>query len=455
MAQTIKIKRSSANGTAGNSFNTPTSLENGELAYLKNNTHQKLYIGNPGGSSGDISVIGGKDFTDKLDLIGAANGSATADARVVASSTNLGVVRIGSNLSIATTGVLSADNQVTSTSVGNAGALMESDVTNLAQVKAFDSSDYATAAQGTTADNALPRAGGTMTGNLVFGDNNKIQLGGTSTNLEIYNDGTKSYIQESATGNLIIKATDFEIHDGGGQTMVSFDADGSLRFYDQSAQNGIPVQRIGTSSVGVSINGQTNTTSLKFGNETVIVSSVKDEDDMNSDSDTALATQQSIKKYVDDNTATAAVTDGSTSLATGDQIHTFVNSHTGDFDFTNGQIELSSGSTITLGASDGSEGVSVPGTLTVSGDLNVTGDVNSTSVTDLDVTDKTITVGVGQTSAQSSASGLQVDRTDGNNPRLLWSGTQFEIDDGDTVLHGIIHEGNSATQTYTIDGGTF
>ena len=81
--------------------------------------------------------------------------------------------------------------------------------------------------------------------------------------------------------------------------------------------------------------------------------------------------------------------------------------------------------------------------------------MNSTSVTDLDVTDKTITVGVGQTSAQSSASGLQVDRTDGNNPRLLWSGTQFEIDDGDTVLHGIIHEGNSATQTYTIDGGTF
>ena len=37
------------------------------------------------------------------------------------------------------------------TNVTAAGALMDSEVTNLAQVKAFDSSDYATAAQGTTA----------------------------------------------------------------------------------------------------------------------------------------------------------------------------------------------------------------------------------------------------------------------------------------------------------------
>ena len=44
---------------------------------------------------------------------------------------------------------------VDSTSVTAAGALMDSEVTNLAQVKAFDSSDYATAAQGAKADTAL------------------------------------------------------------------------------------------------------------------------------------------------------------------------------------------------------------------------------------------------------------------------------------------------------------
>jgi hypothetical protein len=50
------------------------------------------------------------------------------------------------------------------TNVTAAGAVMDSEVTNLAQVKAFDSADYATAAQGATADAALPLAGGALTG---------------------------------------------------------------------------------------------------------------------------------------------------------------------------------------------------------------------------------------------------------------------------------------------------
>ena len=68
--------------------------------------------------------------------------------------------------------------------VTSAGALMDSEVTNLSQVKAFDSTDYATAAQGTTADNAVPKAGGTMTGTLFtptvdFGDWTITETGGS------------------------------------------------------------------------------------------------------------------------------------------------------------------------------------------------------------------------------------------------------------------------------------
>jgi hypothetical protein len=57
-----------------------------------------------------------------------------------------------------------------------AGALMDSEVTNLAQVKAFSSADYATAAQGATADGALSRGGGTMTGNITLGENTSLDL---------------------------------------------------------------------------------------------------------------------------------------------------------------------------------------------------------------------------------------------------------------------------------------
>ena len=42
-----------------------------------------------------------------------------------------------------------------------------------------------------------------------------------------------------------------------------------------------------------------------------------------------------------------------------------------------------------------SSGVDVTGDLAVSGDLNITGDINSVSVTDLDVSDKTITLASG------------------------------------------------------------
>jgi hypothetical protein len=63
---------------------------------------------------------------------------------------------------------IEASADVTDTAnVTAAGALMDSEVTNLAQVKAFDSSDYATAAQGTIADAALPKTGGAMTGAIT------------------------------------------------------------------------------------------------------------------------------------------------------------------------------------------------------------------------------------------------------------------------------------------------
>jgi len=82
------------------------------------------------------------------------------------------------------------------TNVTAAGALMESAVTNLAQVKAFDSSDYATAAQGATADAALPKSGGTMTGSVAFA------AGQTFDGRDLSADGSKlDGIESGATGD--------------------------------------------------------------------------------------------------------------------------------------------------------------------------------------------------------------------------------------------------------------
>jgi len=62
----------------------------------------------------------------------------------------------------------------------------------------------------------------------------------------------------------------------------------------------------------------------------------------------------------------------------------------------------------------------VSGTLTVVGDLDLTGDINSYNVTDLDITDQTITLGAGQTEALSGGSGIIID---GSNASILWDET--------------------------------
>ena len=80
-------------------------------------------------------------------------------------------------------GIEASADVTDATNVAAAGALMDSEVTNLAQVKAFDSSDYATAAQGTTADAALPKTGGAMTG--------AITTNSTFDGRDVGTDGTK------------------------------------------------------------------------------------------------------------------------------------------------------------------------------------------------------------------------------------------------------------------------
>ena len=70
--------------------------------------------------------------------------------------------------------------------------------------------------------------------------------------------------------------------------------------------------------------------------------------------------------------------------------------------------------------------IAVGGDINLTGDLNITGDVNSVSVTDLDVTDQTITLGKGQAESASGGSGIVID---GSGASILWNeaNTQFDI----------------------------
>ena len=115
------------------------------------------------------------------------------------------------------------------TNVTAAGALMDSEVTNLAQVKAFDSSDYATAAQGSTADSALqnlvedttPQLGG----NLDLNSNNITGTGNINITGAITSSG-------NITGsNLSVTSTNWIGFGDYGERISGSNASSTLDFY--------------------------------------------------------------------------------------------------------------------------------------------------------------------------------------------------------------------------------
>ena len=128
-----------------------------------------------GGAITTNSTFDGRDVSvdgTKLDTIEVSATADQTDVEIRAAVESASDSNVFTNADHSKLDAIEALADVTdATNVTAAGALMDSEVTNLAQVKAFDSTDYATAAQGTTANAALPKAGGTMTGTLAMGAN--------------------------------------------------------------------------------------------------------------------------------------------------------------------------------------------------------------------------------------------------------------------------------------------
>jgi len=100
----------------------------------------------------------------------------------------------------------------------------------------------------------LPLAGGTMTGNTIHVDNVKSIYGTSSDGLEIYHDGSNSYIDDSGNGRLNIRTNDLRIEKYTGETIAKFIADGAveLNFND--------VKKLETTNTGASVTGALSTT---------------------------------------------------------------------------------------------------------------------------------------------------------------------------------------------------
>ena len=98
---------------------------------------------------------------------------------------------------------------------------------------------------------SVTTSGSTMTGNMIFNDNVKVILGTSSDGLEIYHDGTHSYIADTGTGNLKVTAPTVEFS-------ANVDVDGILEA-DAITVNGITLAETISDTVGAMVGGNAET----------------------------------------------------------------------------------------------------------------------------------------------------------------------------------------------------
>lgn len=90
--------------------------------------------------------------------------------------------------------------------------------------------------------------GGTMTGDLTFGDNNKARFG-AGPDLVIYHNGTASYISEQGTGDLNIFGSNNIVLGSGTETYLQATLNGAVTAYYDN------VAKLATTSTGVAVTG--------------------------------------------------------------------------------------------------------------------------------------------------------------------------------------------------------
>ena len=232
-----------------------------DFATLRNQASADTVIDLPT-STGTIALT--SDITAApVDSVNGATGTVVLDADDISDSSTTNKFTTAADIT-KLAGIEASADVTDTANVTAAGALMDSEVTNLAQVKAFDSSDYATAAQGTTADSALqdviddtsPELGGdldvkaqkittsTSNGNIELDPNGTglVQVNGDT------NPGAIKLMCENGSHGVTIKspahsaAATYTLtlpdDDGTANQVLKTDGSGNLSWVDQSGGGG-------------------------------------------------------------------------------------------------------------------------------------------------------------------------------------------------------------------------
>ena len=106
-----------------------------------------------------------------------------------------------------------------------------------------------------TATGTTTLAGASTSADITFGDNDKA-IFGAGSDLQIYHDGSNSYIRENGTGDLLIQASNIQLEDPDGNNYLRGVDGGILQLY----HSGTEVMR--TTSTGIDVTGRITTDAI-------------------------------------------------------------------------------------------------------------------------------------------------------------------------------------------------
>jgi len=229
----------------------------------------------------------------------------------------------------------------------------------------------------------------TASSHIHYLDNVEAKFG-NSGDLKIYHDGSNSYIKDTGTGNLRIDATDFYVRNSAGtQLKIGAVDNGAVNLYYAG------VAKLATTSAGVNITGTGTVGWNNLANGWLLLGS--------SSAGIAMDNNEIMAKGV-----------GNLYFGTSDASDVII--RTGG---TSARLTVHNAGDVEVHNS-----LDVGADLNVTGDLNITGDINSVSVTDLDVLDKTITLGVNGTAAANDGGGIIIN---GAGAEFIWDNTNTQM----------------------------
>jgi len=504
MAQTILIKRST-------SSSTPSALANGELAYSAQSN--KLFIGRPGGGTGDIDVIGGKYYTD---IITAATASNTASKLVLRDSSgnfSAGTItatltgNVTGNVTGNTSGTALSVTQAAQTAITSVGTLTALQVDNLnlngntfsattGAVNITPAAGSAIVLDGTINVDAGVLTGATsvtstaFVGTLSTVSQPNITSVGTLTALQVDNLNLNGNVLSSTSGNLSITPVSGStiVLDGtvivdagivtGATSITSTSFVGALTGNADTATTLATARNFSASgdltAPNVSFNGggavdlvttlaTVNSNVGQFGTTTAIpVVTVNAKGLVTAVSTAAIVTSWNLDA---DTGTTNAVAGGETlTLAGGTGVATSVSGNTVTFDI--GQAVATTSNVtfnnVTVDGTLSSDDITATtmtasGHVVVQGDLTVNGTTTTVNSNTVAIGDSIMTLNNDEAGTPSENAGFEIERGTSTNVSLLWNeGTDYwQINDG-TTTSKIMTAGNfAASFTGILDGGTF